>query len=137
MVTLSVWYDRTPRAENGDVTITVASASELDELVDRIQAETAQHVAPPMIQVAVTGTKRGPMLEVGIGVQKGFIGYTGPDEGGWTAGDGDPAAVADYVYMGNHTQVPAQAEVPMAMVRRGLHDFLTTGGRCPTVVQRA
>lgn len=137
MVTLSVWYDRTVRADNGDVAFAVTTPQELDDLVDRIQAETSDYLAPPMIQVALAGgTRRGPMMEVGIGAEKGFIGYTGPDEGGWTQGDGDPDALADYVYMDSHSQIPANAEVPMDVVRRGLHEFLATGGACPSVVQR-
>lgn len=133
MVALDIWYDQAPKNEHGDVVNHVSTAAELDELVDRILEETAGNAAPPMIQVAIAGVKRSPALEVGLAKDKGFIGYTARTEGGWTRGDGDPNAVVDYVYMGNHTQVPADVEVPLLTVREGLHEFLRTGER-PSVV---
>ncbi|WP_410640456.1 Imm1 family immunity protein [Amycolatopsis sp. lyj-346] len=134
MVALDIWYDQTPKDDEGNVVICVNTAAELDELIDRIIAETADHAAPSMIQVALSGVKRSPALEVGLGKQKGFIGYSSRTEGGWTVGDGDPNAVVDYVYMGNHSEVPASVEVPMSTVRRGLHEFLAAGAR-PSVVK--
>ncbi|KDN23139.1 Imm1 family immunity protein [Amycolatopsis rifamycinica] len=134
MVALDIWYDQTPKDDEGNVVIRVNTAAELDELIDRIIAETADNVAPPMIQVALSGVKRSPALEVGLGKEKGFIGYTSRTEGGWTVGDGDPDALVDYIYMGNHSEVPASAEVPISTVRRGLHEFLVAGTR-PSVVE--
>ena len=87
-----------------------------------------------MIQVALSEVKRSPALEVGLGKEKGFIGYTSRTEGGWTVGDGAADTMVDYIYMGNHSEVPASVEVPMSTVRRGLHEFLVTGGR-PSVVE--
>ncbi|MFE0020436.1 Imm1 family immunity protein [Amycolatopsis sp. NPDC059021] len=132
MVELDIWYDRTPKNDQGDVVIHVSTAGQLDELIDRIIHETADNAAPPMIQVAVSGTKRQGM-EVGLGKDKGFIKYIGRTEGGQTRGDATPDLVVDYVYMGSHTQVPAEVEVPIDLVRRGLHEFLATGER-PSVV---
>ncbi len=86
-----------------------------------------------MIQVAISGVKRSPALEVGLGKDKGFIGYTSRTEGGWTRGDGAADTMVDYIYLGNHSEVPASAEVPMTNVRRGLHEFLATGER-PSVI---
>ncbi|TKG58457.1 Imm1 family immunity protein [Amycolatopsis palatopharyngis] len=81
MVALAIWYDQTPKDDEGNVVIRVSTAAELDELVDRILGETAEHDAPPMIQVVLTGVKRSPALEVGLGKEKGFIGYTSRTEG--------------------------------------------------------
>ncbi|MFD9896501.1 Imm1 family immunity protein [Amycolatopsis sp. NPDC059027] len=136
MVTLEVWYDQEPENDfgPGDPALVVSTPAELDELIDRILAETAEHVAPPMIQVAIAGVKRSPVLEVGLGQDKGFIGYISRTEGGATHGDGDPNTLVDYIYMSNHSQVPASTEVPMDTVRRGLREFLATGKR-PSVVQ--
>ncbi|TNC23725.1 Imm1 family immunity protein [Amycolatopsis alkalitolerans] len=129
MVALDIWYDQAPKNAAGDVAIRVTTAAELDTLIDRILAETTGNAAPPMIQVALAGVKRSPALEVGLGKDKGFIGYTARTEGGWTKGDGDPNAVVDYIYMGNHTQVRGDVEVPLSTVREGLHEFLATGER--------
>jgi hypothetical protein len=134
VVALDIWYDQTPKDDEGNVVIRMNTAAELDALVDRITRETADHVAPPMIQVALSGVKRSPALEVGLGKEKGFIGYTSRTEGGWAFGDGDPDTLVDYIYMGNHSEVPASVEVPIFTVRRGLHEFLVAGGR-PSVVE--
>ncbi len=136
MVTLDIWYDQTPKDEDGNVTIRVTTAVELDTVIDRILKETADHAAPPMIQVAISDMKRSPVLEVGLGQEKGFIGYTSRTEGGWTQGDGDPVTMVDYIYMGNHSQVQASVEVPTSSVRAGLHEFLGSGER-PSVVYTA
>ncbi|KFU80772.1 Immunity protein Imm1 [Amycolatopsis lurida] len=136
MVALEIWYDQTPDNElsEGDPAIVVTTPSELDQLIERILRETADHVAPPMIQVALAGVERSPVLEVGLGKEKGFIGYTSRTEGGWTVGDGDPDAVVEYIYSGNVSEVPASVEVPMADVRWGVHEFLRTGER-PSMVE--
>ncbi|GAB3735525.1 Imm1 family immunity protein [Amycolatopsis oliviviridis] len=136
MVTLDVWYDQTPKDEDGNVAIRVATAAELDALLDRILKETEEHAASPMIQVAISGMKRSPVLEVGLGQKKGFIGYTSRTEGGWTQGDGDPNTMVDYIYMGNHSQVQASVEVPMSTVRAGLHEFLGSGERPRMVIDQ-
>ena len=134
MVALDIWYDQTPKDDEGNVVIRVNTAAEPDALIDRLIEETAGNVAPPMIQVALSGVKRSPALEVGLGKEKGFIGCTSRTEGGRTIGDGDPDTLVAYIYMGNHSEVPAGVEVPMSTVRRGLHEFLVTGVR-PGVVE--
>ncbi|WP_432857301.1 Imm1 family immunity protein [Amycolatopsis sp. CA-161197] len=42
-------------------------------------------------------------------------------------GDGDPGELVEYVYQGNVPEVLAGVEVPVATVRRGLHEFLASG----------
>ncbi|MEW2499178.1 Imm1 family immunity protein [Amycolatopsis sp. NPDC047767] len=48
-------------------------------------------------------------------------------------GDGDPGELVEYVYQGNVPEVLAGVEVPVATVRRGLHEFLASGDQ-PGVV---
>lgn len=136
MVALEIWYDQTPENDlsEGDPAIVATTAAELDQLIDRILAETADHVSPPMIQVALSGVERSPVLEVGLGKEKGFIAFTSREIAGTTNGDGDPNAVVEYVYSGNVSEVPASAEIPMPEVREGLHEFLRTGQR-PKIVE--
>ncbi len=85
-----------------------------------------------MVQIAVAGNTGFPVLEVGMGEDRGFLVYHAEDSGA-TRGSGDADDVREYVYMGSLSQVPADVEVPLETVRRGLHEFLRTGRR-PSVV---
>ncbi|MEU0792441.1 Imm1 family immunity protein [Amycolatopsis sp. NPDC005961] len=89
-----------PKDDAGNVVIRVTTAAEPDAPVDRIIEETAEHTAPPMIQVAFPGVKRSPALDVALGKEKGFIGYTSRTEGGWTVGGDDANTMVDYIYTG-------------------------------------
>lgn len=135
MVELAVWYDQEPANDlsEGDPAILVRTATELDALLDRVLTETKEHRVGAMIQVGIHGNTGYPVLEVGLGQDKGFISYHAED-GGSTKGTGSPDSLVEYTYMGNLTEVPADVEVPLDDVRRGLHEFMRTGGRPRTVV---
>jgi hypothetical protein len=137
VVALEVWYDQTPENElsEGAPAIIVTTPAELDQLIDRILRETADHVSPAMIQVALSGVERSPVLEVGLGKEKGFIGFTSREDAGMSRGDGSPDVVVEYIYGGNVSEIPASAEVPMGEVRRGVHEFMATGQQ-PSVIER-
>ncbi|MGW5052419.1 Imm1 family immunity protein [Actinokineospora sp. NPDC004072] len=134
MVELEAWYDQA--AENdygpGEPAYVLRTVEDLNALVDRVLAETAGHRCGAMIQLNIKG-QRLPVLEVGLGQGKGFIQYHVAD-GGSTKGDGDPSKRVEYVYMGNLSEVQADAEVDIATVRQGLVEFMETGGR-PSVVK--
>ncbi|WP_424183283.1 Imm1 family immunity protein [Actinokineospora sp. G85] len=135
MVELEVWYNQIPKNKfhPGEPTIKVRTAAELDALIDRIRAETRDHRCPASIQMKVLANERDPVLEVGLGQDKGYIHYLA-DDFGRTVGDGDPDATVEYVYMSNLGEVPADSEVSIDVVRQGLHEFLATGTR-PSVVR--
>ncbi|MGQ0838781.1 Imm1 family immunity protein [Actinokineospora sp.] len=105
----------------------------MDALVDRVLDETKDHVAPPMIQVVLADVRRSPVLEVGLGRDNGFIGYSSRDEGGWSRGDQTLTGTVAYIYAGSSSEVPASAEIPTEQVRRGLVEFWETGRRPSTV----
>lgn len=135
MVQLAVWYDQEPDNDfgEGDPAIVVGSPAELDALVDRVLDETSGNDVSAMMQVGIRGHTGYPVLEVGLGRTKGFITYHASDSGS-TQGDGDVHEVVEYVYMGNLSDVDASSEVPLAVVRQGLHEFLATGER-PSVIR--
>lgn len=137
MVELEFWYDQEPENDlsEGDPAIVIRTAAELDELIDRVLAETKDNRVAAMIQVGIRGNLGYPILEVGLGQEKGFLQYHAEDAGS-TKGNGSPDALAEYVYMGNLSEVPADVEVPLSTVRQGLHEFLRTGER-PSVVEVA
>jgi hypothetical protein len=129
VVELAVWYDQD---EDQDEYI-IRTEDELNALIDRVLRETKDHRCPAAIQVNISGQDGFPILEVGLGQDKGFIRYYA-DDAGATKGEGSPDDRAEYIYMGNLSVVPADVEVDMSTVRRGLLEFLRTGGR-PEVVE--
>ncbi|MGX7825360.1 Imm1 family immunity protein [Actinokineospora sp. 24-640] len=129
MVELAVWYDQ----DEGQDEIVVRTEDELNALIDRVLDDTKDHRCPAAIQVGIKGNDGYPVLEVGLGQEKGFVQYHAED-GGSTKGEGDPEAYVEYVYMGNLSEVSADVEVDMQLVRQGLVEFLRSGGR-PSVVQ--
>lgn len=136
MVTLDIWYDQDPDNDygDGDPAIVVRTVGELDALVDRVLAETNGNRCAAMIHVGISGNEGYPILEVGLGPERGFITYHAED-GGATRGDGNPDDVVEYVYMGSVSEIPADVEVPIEQVRHGLREFLATGSRPSTVRQ--
>ncbi|MGQ0840644.1 Imm1 family immunity protein [Actinokineospora sp.] len=135
MVELAIWYDQDAESDyaEGDPAILARTAAELDTLIDRVLAETRQHRCPAMIQVGINGNSGLPILEVGLGETKGFITYHAED-GGSTKGDGNPDRFVEYVYVGNLSEIRSDIEVSIEDVRRGLHEFMSTGRR-PTVIR--
>ncbi|MGX7824123.1 Imm1 family immunity protein [Actinokineospora sp. 24-640] len=135
MVELAVWYDQDAGDDfrEGDGEIIIRTQEELDALVDRVLRETVDHRCPAAIQVSINGRKGLPVLEVGLGQERGFIQYHAED-GGSTKGNGSPEEYVEYVYMGNLSEVQADVEVDITQVRQGLIEFLETGRR-PSVVR--
>ncbi len=135
MVELEVWYDQV--SENdfypGDPAILLRSASGLDALIDRVQTETREHRVSAMVQMNIRGIEHFPVVSAGLGQTVGFLHYLAEDAGR-TIGDGDPDATVEYTYCGSLNEIPADSEVPIDVVRQGLHEFMATGTR-PSVVR--
>lgn len=124
---LEIWYDQQPANDfgAGDPAIVVETAEELDAFVDRVLAAAVGAEVPPMIEVSVKDDFKAPVLEVGLGVEKGFIHCLSKD-GGWSQGDATMTGAATYDYMGQVREVSASSEVPVVRVRECLHRFLDT-----------
>lgn len=103
----------------------VETAEELDALVDRVLADAMGAEVPPMIEVSVKDDFKAPVLEVGLGQEKGFV-HCPSKDGGWPAGDDALTGTTTYDYMGQVREVPASSEAPIALVREPLHRFPTT-----------
>ncbi|MDQ3576339.1 MAG: Imm1 family immunity protein [Actinomycetota bacterium] len=134
MVELKVWYEQ-PDTTTGDPAVLIRTADELNSFINRVLDETKTHRCSAMIQAVIADGPRLPILQVGLGQTKGFIGYSAKD-GGWTKGDGDPSQVVEYVYMGSLSEVPADVEVSIEQVRQGLREFMESG-ECPSVIHVA
>ncbi|MDQ3403249.1 MAG: Imm1 family immunity protein [Actinomycetota bacterium] len=135
MVALEVWYNQMPGNDfgEGDSAIIVNTVDELAALIDRVRSESDVVDGGAAIQVAIAGDEDSPVLEVGLGRMKGFITYHSED-GGQTLGDGDPAQIVEYTYMGQVTEMSAAVEVSINEVRAGLLEFFETGGK-PAIVR--
>jgi hypothetical protein len=129
---LEIWYDQESDDDVGlgDSPVIVHTAAELDTFLDRLLRDTAEHAVPPMIQAAITGHPERGVMEVGIGQSRGFVNYLAAD-GGITLGEPSRTGAATYDYMGSATEVDASAEIPVALVRQGLREYLERDGAKP------
>jgi Immunity protein Imm1 len=84
MIPLKLWYSH--EQTEGDIART---HDELDAALDRIAALSGPDW-PALATVHQTGNKFGPLLHVGLHVEKGALLYSGDDdeEGSYTAGSG-------------------------------------------------
>ncbi|WP_436493494.1 Imm1 family immunity protein [Actinokineospora sp. HUAS TT18] len=127
---LEIWYDQDSANDlgPGDPAIIVNTLTELDAFVDQVIADTRDHVAPPMVEVSVAGDPTSPVLNVGLGQDRGFIFYMTAD-GGWTQGDPTRTDTVTYVYAGSASEIAGSAEIPLPAVRDGLREFMKTGAK--------
>ncbi|HEX5404073.1 MAG TPA: Imm1 family immunity protein [Pseudonocardiaceae bacterium] len=132
MVALAAYYAR----GHGDDPVLVATADEVDQLIDRVRAESPER-APILIEVHIAGDPYAQGLDVGNNGKRGVLRYSGrewPDGVYSFGGDSADPAPLQYFYMDTDTEFPATAEVPLAIVRQAVLDFLATGGALPSGV---
>lgn len=72
-----------------------------------------------------------PIVEAGIGAERGFVRVNGADALRTTQGDRDAAGTVRYDLQGQETLIPARTEVPLATVRAVLGAYLEHGGLIP------
>lgn len=133
MAALDVYYAR----GHGEHPVTVATADDVDALIDRVRAESPAH-APILMEVHIAGDPYGQGLDVGIGEDRGALRYSGRDwpEGVYSIGDGPAdAEPSQYFYMDTDTEFPPNADIPLATVRQAVREFLATDGARPTCVE--
>ncbi|MBB5956941.1 hypothetical protein FHS29_003534 [Saccharothrix tamanrassetensis] len=133
MVELEAWYD-----EEQDEAVTVRTSAELDAVLDAVIAWDGRivvHLKPA--RPADTNTRR-KTLDVGVhgNTGQGALVYTSPDGRWFSRATSGSDANADgrilYYYMNSDTEYPADSEIPLDVVRRAAHEYLTTGGQRPT-----
>jgi immunity protein Imm1 of predicted polymorphic toxin system len=132
VIALCWWY--AADQEEGHITRTPA---EVDAVLDTI-AGMSREDWPVLAEVtqADVDDLRGPMLGVGLHVDRGMLWYSGPDNlrGSCSHGDapvdGEPI---DYMVGNSNTEMPADCEIPADIVRRAVHEFAENARR-PTEV---
>jgi hypothetical protein len=138
VVALEVWFDQAPDNDfgPGDPATIVASVDELEAMIAHVLAATATYEVPAMVQANLVDSAGYPVVEAGIGPQRGFIGLMDRTGAYYSVGDVTLRGEVTYDYMGQVRGVPASAEIPLAEVRQWLVDFIATGRPSATVPLR-
>jgi hypothetical protein len=127
---LEAWFDVEDDEPN-----TVTTAAELDAVLDTVSGWPGRNT----VQLILAGHPERGMLDVGLDAEhgRGVLYYAGPTapDGCCTQGPHTADETPLYYYMGSDTEFPADAEVPLGVVRRAAHEYMTTGGERPSGVQ--
>lgn len=125
------------RHEHHDNPVTLHTSADTDALVDALLAEpVANRTATLYHQDRPRNVAGVPDHELLVAVDPdtstGALRYSG-DGGSWySRGDSDKVGTVLYYYAGSDNEFPADAELPLHLVRAAVVEFLTTGGQRPT-----
>ncbi|WP_433262554.1 Imm1 family immunity protein [Actinosynnema sp. CS-041913] len=117
---------------------TLTTAAELDDVLDRVAAWG--HRALIEFRLAEPADKNARQLALSAGLHgasdRGTLIYSSP-AGVWfsKASPGpewEPAERILYYYMSADTEYPPDSEIPLDLVRRAVHDYMTNGGQQPS-----
>jgi hypothetical protein len=91
---------------------------------------------PRIVQLLVHDNPARAMFDVGLHGPRGALYYSSPDHpaGCFSLGPDIASTTPIYYYMGSDTEYPADAEVPIDMVRQAAHEYMASGGDRPTAV---
>ncbi len=123
--------------EHEDAPITVATAAEVDSLIERVRAESPR-TAPILMDIHLSGDPFTQGLDVGVRDDSGIVRYSG---GKWPRGvisvgsDVSRTAEVAYFYMGNWRGFPPNSELPLALVRQAIKEFMDTNGERPECIR--
>lgn len=134
MATLKVWFDQEPDNDlgTGDPAVLVSTAEELSVFIDRVSTLATGQSCPSVIEVSVADDPYAfPIVEAGIGAERGFVRVNGADALRITQGDPDAAGTVRYDLQGQETLISAKTEVPLATVRTVLTAYLEHDGVIP------
>ncbi|MCP2093896.1 MULTISPECIES: Imm1 family immunity protein [Actinosynnema] len=125
---LEAWYDW----ESDGPTI-VRTTEELDRVLDRVVGWEG----PALVELLVAENLTRAVFDVGLNgkIGLGTLYYSGGGSGrlcslGASSGEGNVL----YYYMNSDTEFPLSSEVPLDLVRQAAHEYMSTGGERPTVV---
>ncbi|MET8565746.1 Imm1 family immunity protein [Streptomyces flaveolus] len=127
------------RSEHGDNPVLLQSPSDVDALIDTLLASR------PSENLAALHSLERPLNEAGFPDHELLVGADGNlqvgvlsfmDDGNFVSlnplnGRGE----ISYSIMGSATEFPSHSEVPIALVRQAVKEFLSSGGRRPKCVQ--
>ncbi|MDQ0989392.1 Imm1 family immunity protein [Streptomyces sp. V3I7] len=127
------------RREHGDNPVLLQNPSDVDALIDALLASRSSENLAALHSLDRSLVPAGvPDHELLIGAdgdrQVGVLGFM--DDANFVSlgpskGEGD----ISYSIMGNVTEFPISSEIPIALVRQAVKEFLSTGGQRPVCVQ--
>ncbi|MFI1539828.1 Imm1 family immunity protein [Streptomyces anandii] len=127
------------RREHGDEPVLLRSSSDVDALIDALLASR------PSENLAALYSLERPLMSAGVPdhellvaadgeLQVGVIGFM--DDGNFVSFDpSNGRGETSYSIMGSVTEFPSRSEIPIALVRRAVKEFLSFGGQRPTCIQ--
>jgi hypothetical protein len=123
-------------SNNPDEHVVTGTHVEIDAMLDKIAA-LAREDWPAAAQLTEAGVDdvadfNAAEMYVGFHVDRGALLYAGPDnmDGSFSRGDGPDDGEPILYMVGTHdNEFPSNAEIPLDMVRRAVHEFAETGCR--------
>lgn len=134
MATLKMWYDQEPDNDlsAGDPAVLVSTWEELSAFIDRVSTLATDQPCPSVIEVSIADDPYAfPIIEAGIGADRGFVRVNGADALRTTQGDPDAEGTVRYDLQGQETLIPASTEVSLTTVRAVLGAYLEHDGLIP------
>ncbi|MFD7656980.1 Imm1 family immunity protein [Actinosynnema sp. NPDC059797] len=129
MVDLEVWYD-----EDQNDAVIVRTPAELDAVLDTVAGREGR----VLVDLYVVGNPGRANFNVGLHGRagRGALYYASSGQKWFSTETPGPDWSADepvlYYLMNSDTEYPADSEIPLDVVRRAAHEFMTTGGERPT-----
>ncbi|MFC6087890.1 Imm1 family immunity protein [Saccharothrix lopnurensis] len=129
MVDLEAWYD-----VNRDDPAIIRTPAELDAVLDAVTEWDGRII----VDLFVAGDLKRPNLNVGVNGRSGHgaLYYAESQDAWFSAGQSgpgeNPVERLLYYYMNASTEFPGDCEIPLDVVRRAAHEYMTTGGQRPT-----
>ncbi|WP_078951923.1 Imm1 family immunity protein [Streptomyces sp. NRRL F-5755] len=127
------------RLDHGEKPALLHTAEEVDALIDSLLTGPVHENMAQIHSLERESMPSGfPDHELLVGVdrdlQVGVIAYLDSDGNVVTLGSPGRSGPVYYI-QGHMTEFPANSEIPIDLVRRGVKEFLSSGGRRPACVQ--
>lgn len=129
MVALEAWFD----GDTDEPTI-INTAAELDTVLDTVVGWGGRHI----VELLLADDPGHAIFDVAIdgNQERGALYYSTRDRKTWFSKGTETAAETPiYFYMTSPTEYPVDGELPLDVVRRAAHEYMTSGGARPTGIE--
>ncbi|MBX9366026.1 hypothetical protein K4G64_33790 [Streptomyces sp. WAC04114] len=127
------------RREHEESPVLLASATDVDALIDALL------LGGPSANLAQLHSLERPLMPAGVPDHELLVGGDGRsrvgvlalmDDGNWVSFDpSNNRPEVSYSIAGHATEFPSSSEIPIALVRQAVKEFLSSGGQRPQCVQ--
>ncbi|MER6452745.1 Imm1 family immunity protein [Streptomyces sp900105245] len=127
------------RHEHGDNPVVLQGPADVDTLIDDLLA------SDPSENMAALHSLERPLMPAGVPdhellvgadghLQIGVLGFM--DDGNFVSfNPAKDRGETSYAIMGSATEFPSASEIPIALVRKAVKEFMSSGGKRPTCVE--